>query len=60
MACSWDRSVLADPDYCDYANGSTIYCDTPLNCACNATIKADSDIAGSGVYIAVQGVGYSR
>lgn len=55
MDCSTDRSRFADdfhsPWSYHFGNGTTLYCNGSyaMDWVCNATIKADADIAGPGV-----------
>lgn len=54
MSLSWNEDSFPDPWSCIYWNQSIIYIsgsDTEPNCWCNATIKADPDIAGIGVSV---------
>lgn len=55
MDCSTDRLKFADdidrPWFHRFGNGTTLYCNGSyaMDWVCNATIKADADIAGPGV-----------
>ena len=49
MSCSTHYRTFADQWSCDLPNQTTLYCNYPLNCICNATTEADPDIAGPGV-----------
>ena len=53
---SINASMLKEPSWCIMGNGTNLYyewdANIEVNCYCNATIVADSDIAGPGVSFA--------
>ena len=51
MDCSTNPMTYLDPYWCDFVNGTTLYCNPSysLNCLCNATTDADADVGGPGV-----------